>query len=359
MLKILLGIILTFMAGSIADAQNISPKLGVSPPLFELDAQRGQVLNKKIKIYNPGDVSLPIHARPADFTADEKSGQILFDESANDISFASRLWFKIDNPDFILEPGETEELNFSIKVPENAEPGGHYATLILEPRLPSFYFQEDKPKVIPYVGVLFLISVNVKEAFRPEIPLTLIEFGIPDNFHLKKLENFTAGLLGIFSEAMAAENSRFSIVESGSLSFILLIKNNDIYHVKPSGRLVIYSGKKPVGETEIAKTTILPGKIRQIPAEFKPRLSEKAEKYLPAGISNFISKNLMWGKYAAVLELDASVKESIEFWVFPWKVALIAAIIFAICLFFQIKYRKRIKLAIKILFRGKKKFSTD
>lgn len=332
------------------------PQIGVSPPIFELNVERGQTLEQKVKVYNPGDMPLPIHVRPTDFTADENSGQILFDESASDISFASRFWFKIDNSDFILEPKEIEEIKFSIMVPDNAEPGGHYATLMLEPQLPSFYFEEDKPRVIPYVGILFLLSVNVDGIFRPEFPLTVVEFNIPEKFHLKPLENFIASV-------SAAENNMFSILGSSNLSFVLRIKNNDIFHIKPSGKLSIFSGKidenasrldekRSRHAVEITKTTILPGKTRDIPVEFIAKLPEGIQKYLPAFIAEFISSNLMWGKYTAVLELEGKPLESMEFWVLPWKTGLSTIFVLFIIMFLTLKYRKRIKSAIHALISG-------
>ncbi len=84
-----------------------------------------------------------------------------FDESAQDPSITSRKWFKIKNPNFILEAGEKEEINFEIAVPENAEPGGHYSVMLFEPQLPAFYFKPGQPRTIPVIGVLFLISVKI------------------------------------------------------------------------------------------------------------------------------------------------------------------------------------------------------
>lgn len=318
-------------------AQSMSPQIGVSPPMFELNVERGQTLEQKFKVYNPGEASLPIHIRPADFTADENSGQILFDSNEQDFSFASRLWFKIENPDFILESKEVETIKIAIKVPDNAEPGGHYSTLMLEPQLPSFYFEEGKPKVIPYVGILFLLSVNAEGLVRAEMPLTVVEFNIPEKFRLKRFENLAASVFA------AEEPKIFSIVESGNLFFTLRIKNNDIYHIKPSGKLAITGA----GQTEIKKMTILPGKTRQIPVEFKQELPEKIKKFLPAVISDFISRNLMWGKYTAFLELEGAPLESIEFWVFPWK----SATVFLFFLVFLVLIRKRIILSIKTLIR--------
>jgi len=353
------GLVLVIIIGGIliseVKAENVSPRLAVAPHTFELEVKRGQILEDRIKVLNQSEVAIPMKTKITDFTAEEETGKMLFDESAQDSSFASRFWIKIENPEFILDPWETETVKFSIEVPENAEPGGKYAVVLFEPQLPSFYFKEGQPRAIPVIGVLFLFSVEVEGLTRPEEPLTIVEFNIPENLHLRKLENLVAGVFGIFSEVWAAKEEVFSIVETSHLPFTLRIKNNDIYHQKLGGKLLILaSNGKIVGETEIQKTTILPGKIRKFPVEFEPNLSEKLEKYLPAKISDFISKNLLLGKYRAHLLLTTDygiIEKDLEFWAFPWKFGLSTVFILCIFFLFLIKYRKRIKLAIRVLVR--------
>ncbi len=357
LLKLILGIsIFSFCFFNLVNAEDFKPRLGVAPHTFELEVSRGEIFKNKIKILNQSELAIPITTRITDFTAAEETGQMLFDETSQDTSFASRFWIKIENPNFILDPGEVEEVKFSIEVPDNAEPGGHYAVVLFEPQLPSYYFKEGQPRAIPVIGVLFLISVKVEGLIEPETPLTVVEFNIPENLHLRKLENFLVGFVGLVTEAIAAEKQAFSIVETSHLSFTLRIKNNDIYHVKPKGKLLILTGSdKIAGETEITETTILPGKIREFPVEFKPELPEKLTKYLPASISNFITRNLLFGNYRASLYLTtekSTIKENIEFFAFPWKFVLSIVFIFALTLFFLIKYKKRIKSAVLIVFRG-------
>ena len=332
-----------------------SPKLFVSPPIFEMKVKRGETIENKIKIKNQSEISLPIKAVTSDFSAADETGQIIFDESEQDPSFSSKFWIKIERPDFILDPGEMEEVNFSISVPENAEPGGHYAVVLFEPQLPSFYFKEGQPRVIPKIGVLFLFSVEVEGLQRSNEPLTIVEFNIPKQVRLDKLENFVASVGGIFSEVKAAEKEMFSIVEKSDLPFNLTIKNNDIYHLKPEGTLTILKNNgQEVGETKISQITVLPGKARIIPVEFKMELPPKLQKYLPAFISNFISQNLLFGKYKADLSLttgDNIIKKYIEFWVFPWKTILIALFVISLFAFCVVRYMNRLKLAVRVLVK--------
>jgi hypothetical protein len=347
--------------------QSVSPHLAVFPEKFELKLQRGQHLEDEIVISNKSNVALPINTRVLNFTAEEQTGTIQFyggdaeGQGIDEISFNPRKWITLKKPNFILDPGENEKVNVSIDTPQNAEPGGHYAVILFEPELPSFYFKEGQPRAIPVIGVLFLLSVNVEGLNRIGEQMTVVEFGIPEKFHLKKLENLLANLSGAITEARAAEKESMTIVETGNLPFTLRIKNSDIYHIKPEGKLEIFnsSGKK-VGETEIKETTILPGKTRNFPVEFRTELPKKLERYLPRLISSFISKNLLVGKYQASLLLTTgsdTMEKSIEFWVFPWKIILSTVVVLCLLTLFVVKYRKRITAAILVLFWGKPRTS--
>jgi hypothetical protein len=296
-----------------------------------------------------------------DFTAMEDSGQMVLEETA-DISLASRLWFDVKNPDFILQPGELEKVNFKLTIPEDAERGGYYSVLIFEPRLPSFYFEEGALiKNIPQIGVLFLTSVG-KFTLEPETSekIQIVDFSLPKEKRLTGLENFIKR--GIGSIVHAAE---FSIVEGPFLNFILKIKNNDIYHIRPSGHLLIYNiFGKVVGDIEIPKRTILPGKTRIFPADFAPEIPDRL-KFLPASVSNFLVKNFFVGKYVAELDLEAETgftgeiikpetKILLTFFSLPWKFWLLFILILTSAIILFVKYRNRIRKAIKIIFSKKR-----
>jgi len=358
-----------------ARAQDMVPKIGVAPHTFELGVLKGQVFEGKIKIFNQSDFPIPMTTRITDFTAAEDSGQMLFDESSQDPSFASRFWFRIENPDFILDPGEVEEVRFKIQVPDNAEPGGHYAVVIFEPRFPSFYFKEKAlVKNIPEIGVLFLTSVQ-KFTLEPEEEqkLEVVEFSLPKEKRLVRLENFFGTVsrfvsrgLAMINPVYAAQPFGIEITKEAPSSFVLRIKNNDIYHLKPFGKISIYNffGRR-VGEIKVPQKTILPGRIRIFPVEFEPEIPEKL-KWLPAFLGDFLVQNFFVGKYQAKLELqakspvapeilDLGILTTLSFFSLPWKFWLGVTLILGLSIFYIWRYRDRIKSAIQILFSSKDK----
>ena len=342
-------------------AQNISPRLSISPHTFELDVFPEETIEKKIKITNKSEVALPIAVRVVDFTASDETGGTSFDEASEDPSISSRKWFEIENPNFILDAGETEKVNFTVSVPGNAEPGGHYSVMLFEPQLPSFYFEEGQPKVIPVIGVLFLFSVKVF-TLDPEVEqkLEVVEFTVPKEERLIALENLTSAFIGNIVQAA----NKVTITKKSPSNFILRIKNNDIYHIKPFGKVLIFNifGKK-VGEAEVPKTTILPGKIRWFPIEFSPETPEYL-KWLPESVSDFLAKNFFFGKYQARLEIESksplaaeilqsNISNSLTFFSFPWQFWLIFILTVLLSIFILVKYRKRIILSLKVLVKIK------
>jgi len=338
-------------AGNSAGAQVDRLGLAVSPQIFELDVLLGETINDKIKIRNTSQVAMPINVTAVNFSAAQETGDMIFEEGLDDISIASRKWLEIETPDFILDPGEKKDIHFSINVPENAEPGGHYMVVLFEPQLPSFYFREGEPRSIPVMGVLFLLSVKSLslDPVAMDEQIQIVEFGVPAEQRMQNLEKALASIVDFVPLASAME---INVVDKTPSSFVLRIKNNDIFHHKLAGDLFIYNafGKK-VGETKIERTTILPGKIREFPVEFQAERSHNF-KWLPAGISNFLIQNTSLGKYKAelVLEVD-NLKEkqrlsmATDFWAVPWKIGFIILFL-ATALFF---FRRRIAAAVKAL----------
>ena len=364
----LLSICLILILPAAADASG-ELGLSVSPQIFELDVFPGETFDKEISLRNLSEVALPVAVRTTDFTAKEDSGEMEFDEMSQDAAIASRKWFVIENPNLILEPAEKREIRFSINIPGDAEPGGHYSVMLFEPQLPSFYFKPGQPRTIPVVGVLFLFSVKTF-ALEPELEekLEVVEFSLLKKERIAVLESFfrlvsrsfSRGLASI-NPAYAAEPSEIQIAGKAPSSFVLRIKNNDIYHIKTYGKISIYNifGQK-VGETEVLQKTILPGKTRAFPVELSLEMPAYL-KWLPVSLANFLVQNLFFGRYQAKLELKAKTPLVAEifrpaapfvlnFFSLSWHFWLPFILIFSILIFLTVKYRKRIKLALKALW---------
>jgi len=318
LISLILVFISVLLIGRLCFSQQQELKIFVSPPIFDLTLEPGQTYQDKIYLKNKSDIALPIEARVVNFTASDEFGGIVFDNNPpnttnkklRDANTDGASWFKIESPNFILESNKLKRIDFSINIPKDASRGGYYSVVIFEARAPSYYFPEGGgAKVLPQVGVLFLISIGK----RGEANFEIVEFGIQERKRIQFLEKLSKNIF-----------RRSGVIVDGShLPFILRVKNNDIYHIKTKGELMISSRNAldSVGNIEVKETMILPGKIRQFPIEFKPELFEKLDKFLPVFLANFISENLFLGKYKVILNLHGSAKiqKEIPVFIFPWK----------------------------------------
>ena len=312
----------------LANAEGGSIGLAVDPQKFELDVFPGENFDYKIKLRNLSDLAMPIKVRLADFNALDDSGEITFSEAES----VSSQWFKIENPEFILSPEEKKEIEFNISIPADAERGGYYNVMIFEPQMPSYYFKEGQPRAVPVIGVLFLISVKTLSIDGEEdLPkLQIVEFSIPKEERSVSLERFANifSSKGLASAQSTYDPSVIPFAEKTPSFFSVKIKNNDYYHIKSSGKIVIYDifGNK-AGESSIDQKTILPGRTRSFKSAFLPEMPEYL-KWLPASISNFFLNNFFIGQYQAEVVIEGSSPVSDEnagstqrfpFVVFAWK----------------------------------------
>jgi len=328
--------------------------LSVNPQKFELDVFPGEKFDYSIDLKNLSDLALPVKVRMADFSALDDSGEMVFSEAESD----SSKWFNIGKPDLILSSGESRKVDFKINIPEDAGKGGYYNVMIFEPQMPSTYFKEGQPRAVPVIGVIFLISVKTLsiDSGKGDSKLQIVDFSIPKEERIVSLEK----LASLFSQSTASieeasSPQNLSFAEKTPSSFLVRIKNTDIYHVKSSGKVTIYDifGRK-LGEAAIDEKTILPGRIRSFKADFSLDTPEFL-KWMPASVSSFFVNNFFIGRYQAKVEMTgespvpgngpASAQKSFSFFVFAWKFWL--PVLTALILFLIL--RKRIKKALVVL----------
>lgn len=369
---IIVGLAVGWGMGAAAQA-DIAPKLKISPPTVEASVFIGETIERSVEITNQSDVALPIKVKVVDFRASDESGGMEFDPIDLNPSVSAKSWFEIEKPDFILDPQEKQTARFKIKIPVQAENRGYYAAILFEPQLPSFYFKENQPRAIPVMGVLNFITVESLSLDEEEVKnkLEVVGLSTPPQDRIVFLENSLGFISGNFKkltalmigEAKAASPVEVEILKKPPSSFLLRLKNNDSYHLKVGGKLVVLNwlGQK-VGEANIATKTILPGTIRQFPAEFKLPVPGFL-KWLPESWSRVLTDNLFLGKYEAKLDLKMISPVALEemipvlpwsfgFWALPWQFWIMAAAILAFIFLIIKKHRGRFALAWQALLKN-------
>lgn len=280
----------------------------IFPEKFDLKLSPGESTNGKIRISNLSQTSLPINIQLKNFSASGERGEIIFEEGG-DISFDPSQWIEFKEKKFVLKQGEFKELEFFIKIPANAEPGGYYTSVLFQTEISSTG-KESSAKIMPTLGALFLLTIKGGEQKYPSLD--------------KQIE--------------ITELNAPSFIENGPLSINFKVKNNDPTHTEVGGKFILYDlFGKIREEIKIEPKTILPGKIRL----FELKTSDK----------KFFDKFFL-GPYKGKIILATSVWQekignnqqlvkNIGFFAFPWKIFLIT-ISLIIIIIFSIKLIKKL-----------------
>jgi len=276
--------------------------VGISPLTFELTANPGDVIVNQLKVYNPNESTIGIKMEVEDFTVSGEQGHVKI-EPAETETYSIARWVTMEPEAFVLGPREQRFITFTIKIPDNAEPGGHYGSILAGTSAVAGE-EFSGAAIAGRVGALVLLSVSgeVKE------DLTVKEF----------------------------HDTGYS--EYGPIDFTMRFENTGTIHVKPKGYITIVNwlGRK-VADIEIPQRNVLPDSIRKIETSW--------------------NKKWLWGgKYTATLSGSYGVSNIpfspvvITFWAFPWK----AGIGILLVIIYFVLSRKRWITAFKILARGEK-----
>jgi len=278
----------------------------ISPLNFELTANPGDVLSNKLKVYNSSSNIIVIKMEAEDFRAVGETGQVVVTPE-EEMVYSLKRWIKIEPAEFTLEPREQKFINFIIEVPENAEPGGKYGSVLATVGGVIGGEGFTGSAIAQKVGALVLLIV----AGEVEESLTVKEFTAP------------------------------GFLEYGPVPFTIRFENKGTVHVKPRGFVTITNWwDKKVADVEFPQLNVIPGAIRKIETQWE-------DKWL-------------FGKYTATLVGSYGATNApfsppiLTFWVFPWRIALVIFLISAFVIFFFYKTRKRWWAAIKILAKGEK-----
>jgi hypothetical protein len=286
-----------------------SQDITISPPKFEETVSPGQTISSSIKIINTSDDEVLMEAVVYDFKPSGEEGRQTFISPESEdpyIDHSLSIWISINTEPFTIGPKSTKEVNFSIEVPESAEPGGHYAAIFFGP--PSSEGIEGETETALHGG---------KVSVRGEIgTLLLIRVG-GEVKELASIKEFT---------------SVKKLWEKTPVTLITRFYNLGNVHLKPEGFVDIYGfGGKKIDTLNVNKEkgNVLPISVRK----FETNWENKAA----------------FGKYTAKLSLVYGEKNKVVtaetiFWVIPWKKILfgiIGLIVLIVILIWGIKRYNR------------------
>lgn len=244
----------------------------------ELYGNPGDTLNSTTKVTNLSEETLKIKTELLDFIVESENGVPTFVESGSSIWSMSK-WIGVaeEFKEFLLEPNESKDIPFTIDVPQDATPGGHYTSILFTPVI----VEEDVvgPLIEHKLGtyVKLTVSGDIKESAE------IVEFSAP-----------------FFSEF-------------GPVPLTLKILNDGNTHIPVSGTVKIENTLgNQVAEWVIKPANIFPTAVRLWETEWK-------------GTWRF-------GIYRAEVELsygtgDLPLSSEVYFWVIPWKIVIAVLVV--------------------------------
>ncbi len=278
--------------------------LALSPPTFELSANPGDILENTIKVENMTAEPLRLAVDRRNFMAIGEEGSVGLTEEQTSYSLAS--WISVSPPEAEIPAKSTKIFSYRIDVPLNAEPGGHFGSVVF--RTASSVPSQSGAALVQELGALILLRISGTSK------------------ELANIVGFSAGKM---------------FWEYGPVEFDLRIKNEGSVHIKPQGTITItnFLGKKiGSGVVELEPKNVLPGAVRKSTAQW--------------------NRKWLFGKYTAVVSLTYGTKPEIltastTFVGFPYRVGGVVLAVLLVILLFLFKARKRLRVALRILLKGK------
>jgi len=139
--------------------------LAISPPVLEYHAKPGDALIDAVRVFNDQAKALTLYVSAVNaIDSGDELGTPTFYPASQDIEGQSMArWVAFEREPLILKPGEEFSQPFTINVPENAQPGGHYGALVFSTVPPGA--KSKTVSVSAEIAVLFLVDVEgTKEA---------------------------------------------------------------------------------------------------------------------------------------------------------------------------------------------------
>jgi hypothetical protein len=123
----------------VAHAQNAGLSLSVTPTLFQMSAVPEQTWQSGVKVINSNPFPLTIYAQVVNFAPQGESGEgkfiPVFETATEGTTLAE--WITIAREPITIAPEETQTIPFSVSVPKNAAPGGHFSAILIGTKPPE------------------------------------------------------------------------------------------------------------------------------------------------------------------------------------------------------------------------------
>ncbi|MFZ2886896.1 MAG: hypothetical protein WA021_03700 [Minisyncoccia bacterium] len=227
------AVVLGFFAGSV-EAQSLA--VTVTPPLFQLTIGPGETWASSLKVVNTNAYDVTYFSEIVDFAAEGEAGNgrfipIVTTGGAHTLGS----WIELPQESVVIGAGASGEIPFTVRIPADASPGGHYAAVLVGTRPPGDQLTGSGVSISSFVSSLLFVRIegDVHESGR------IREFRSDSTWY-----------------------------ENALAQFVLRFENTGNTHLQPQGDITIYNmwGKER-GKVAINQKTnfgnVLPQSIRR------------------------------------------------------------------------------------------------
>lgn len=309
-------VVVSFILALFSASAFSAEALTVSPVRAELSGNPGETIESEIVLFNEQKEDKELktfYSSFANFEARGETGTPFFTSATEGLA----TWIKTSSQ-IVLKPGEKKTAPFSIVIPKNAEPGGHFAAIFWSTTPPQGDAGGgEQVSVSGRLGVLVLLTVNGE----------------------------VKGGGGILE--MATKNNQW-IFSSFPVNFEYRFQNSSGNRVKLEGEIKIknlFGNTLATLDANKGQGNVLPGSIRKFIVTWTGE--ESKDEVVPPqkiqktggeegeigffGIAKKQWNNFSIGRYRADLNLkfgDKEEKASLNFWIIPWQLLIIILIVF-------------------------------
>lgn len=132
--------------------------LDVSPIRVQVRLQAGEEYTNAIRVLNSGKEPIRLRAYVEDWYLDEVGTPIF--RPAGSLERTSSIWIDAAPRDFLIEPGETKFVRYTVTVPRDIRDGGYHGALLLE-SLPLDRSQQNAMQMFVQGRVACMMYVSV------------------------------------------------------------------------------------------------------------------------------------------------------------------------------------------------------
>ena len=293
------------------EAQKQPSTVQVSPVRFDWNMSSGEERTAQINLKNYAEKPYVIETQIEDFYVKDDSSVAEFfvpDENHPLKAYDVINWISTSEKNIVLAPGESKNITFTTKVPEDAPTGGYYGVIF-------FQYEEKRDENEDAEGGNAKIKINT----RSGILLTLAVKGKEDLFENGFLDKF---------------NTLKKFHWDKPVTFVSQISNSGNIHYRMAGDIAIERFGKNTTNLRVDSRLYYPKKIRPL------------ENKWDFGFFDI-------GYYTAKMNLisddgNVSIFGQTSFIVIPWKlVATALSIIFVLWIIFKLGGRKERKKIVR------------